>query len=130
MSAAAEVTLRAAMLVAAGGATGCVLRYLVGAWLTRPEYPWGTLAVNLVGSFLVALLMFWGLAHGSVSPSTRLFLVTGVLGGFTTMSSFAYETLALGETGEPWRAAGYVVVTVLGSLAMAFGGRALAQALP
>lgn len=127
--AAVEVSLRAALLVAAGGAAGCVLRYVVGAWLTRPDYPWGTLAVNLVGSFIVALVMFWGLANGGLAPGMRLFLVTGVLAGFTTMSSFAYETLALAEGAEAWRAVGYVLVTVIGSLAMAVGGRAVAHAL-
>lgn len=123
-------TLRGALLVAVGGALGCVLRYFVGAWLTRDDYPRGTLAVNLVGSLLMALLMFGALERGLLGPDARLLLVTGVLGGFTTMSSFAYETGAFLDDGEYWRATGYVALTVLGSLGMMLLGRAIVRALP
>lgn len=125
---AAEWSLRAVALVALGGAAGCVLRYFVGVWLTRDDYPWGTLAVNLVGSFAIALLLFAGLQGGWLGPDARVLLVTGVLGGFTTMSSFAYETMAFLDDGEAWRAATYAGLTVAGSLGMAFLGRAVALA--
>lgn len=123
----ADWSLRAALFVAAGGALGCVLRYAVGVWLTR-DYPWGTIAVNLLGSFLIALLIFGAVERGLLGEETRLLLVTGVLGGFTTMSSFAYETLVIGDRGGAWRASLYVAVTVLGCLGMAMLGRAVARA--
>lgn len=124
-----DVTARGVLLVALGGALGCVARYLVGAWLTRGAYPWGTLAVNLAGSFAIAVILFAGLAQGGLGPDARLFAVTGVLGGFTTMSAFAYETTAFVDAGQAWRGAGYVLLTVAGCLAMAFLGRALALRL-
>ena len=86
------------LLVALGGALGSVARYGVGIAAPRAlgtGFPWGTLLVNLVGSFLIALVMHLALTTAAISPSARLFLTTGVMGGFTTYSSFNYETLAL-----------------------------------
>lgn len=126
----AELSLRAAILVMAGGVAGCLLRYLAGVWLTRGDYPWGTLAVNLAGSFAIGVLMFGTLPRGGLSEDARLLLVTGVLGGFTTMSGFAYETIALTER-EGWlRSGGYVALTLVGSIGGALAGRALARAWP
>lgn len=127
---AVDLSLRAVSLVALGGAAGCVLRYVAGALLTRADYPWGTVAVNLLGSFAIGLLLFGGLARGGLGPDARLFLVTGILGGFTTMSTFAYETVALLETGEVARAAGYATLTLVGGVGMAFAGRWAASMLP
>lgn len=123
-------TLRAALLVGAGGAIGSVLRYFAGAWLTRADFPWGTIAVNLLGSFLIALLLFGAFNKGYLGPEARIFLATGVLGGFTTMSSFAYETTSFLDNAEFARAAGYAGLTLLGSIAMALLGRAAAQLIP
>lgn len=123
-----DVSLRAAAFVALGGALGCAARYVVGAALTRGLFPWGTLAVNLLGSFVIAILMFGAVARGTMGDDARMFLATGVLGGFTTMSSFAFETVALFEESGS-RAAGYVALTVVGCLAMAFLGRAIARAV-
>lgn len=126
----ADFSLRAALLVAAGGALGCVLRYAAGAWLTRSDgYPWGTLAVNVAGSFLIAVLMFGLYERGMMGSDARFLLVTGVLGGFTTMSSFAYETLAIAQRAAWWRGAGYVALTLAGSLGAAWLGRAAARAI-
>ncbi|MEA3199133.1 MAG: fluoride exporter [Thermoplasmata archaeon] len=126
----ADWSWRAAALVALGGAAGCVLRYLVGVWLTRDDFPWGTVAVNLLGSFVIGVLMFGAIQQGWLGPDARLLLVTGVLGGFTTMSSFAYETSAFLDDGETLRAVGYATLTVAGSLGMALLGRAVALAIP
>lgn len=126
----ADWTLRAAGLVALGGALGCVLRYFAGAWLTRSDFPWGTVFVNLAGSFVIALFVFGGYNQGWFGPDARVFFVTGVLGGFTTMSSFAYETAAFLDDGEVWRAAAYAALTIVGSLGMALLGRAIALAVP
>jgi CrcB protein len=127
---AADWTLRAALLVALGGALGCVLRYFAGAYLTRGDYPWGTVFVNLLGSFLIAVFMFGAMARGWFGADARVFFVTGVLGGFTTMSSFAYETAAFLDDAEVYRAMTYAALTIVGSLGMALLGRALVQALP
>jgi len=81
-----------------GGAVGTGARYLLSGWvlrLTGPGFPYGTLAVNVVGSFLLCLLMQIGLSAEAIPPTLRLVLATGVLGGFTTYSAFNYETLRL-----------------------------------
>ena len=74
-----------------GGAVGTGARYLLSGWLLRwlgPAFPYGTLAVNVLGSFLMGVLMHLALSTGSFSPTLRLTLTTGVLGGFTTYSTF------------------------------------------
>ena len=86
------------ILVALGGAIGSVARYGVGAvaaQLLGAAFPWGTLLVNLSGSFLISLVMHVALAGTAISLELRIFLTTGIMGGFTTYSSFNYETLAL-----------------------------------
>lgn len=85
-----------------GGAVGTGARYLLSGWLLRlagPGFPWGTLAVNMIGSFLLGLLMHVSLTTELLSPTVRLALTTGVMGGFTTYSTFNYETLRLFEDG-------------------------------
>ena len=79
-----------------GGAVGTGARYLLSGWLARaagPGFPWGTLAVNVTGSFLLGLIMQIALGTDLLSPTLRLTLTTGVMGGFTTYSTFNYETL-------------------------------------
>jgi fluoride exporter len=79
-----------------GGAVGTGARYLLSGWLARtagPDFPWGTLAVNVIGSFLLGLIMQVALGTELLSPTLRLTLTTGVMGGFTTYSAFNYETL-------------------------------------
>ena len=81
-----------------GGAIGTGARYLLSGWLLRvtgPGLPYGTLAVNTIGSFLLCLLMQVSLSVESLSPTLRVVLATGVIGGFTTYSTFNYETLEL-----------------------------------
>jgi fluoride exporter len=85
-----------------GGAVGTGARYLLSGWLLRwlgPGFPYGTLAVNALGSFLMGALMHIALSTESISPTLRLTLTTGVLGGFTTYSTFNYETLQLLQEG-------------------------------
>ena len=84
-------------LVAVGGAIGAVARYLLGLWIaTRvgPDFPWGTFAINLTGAFLIGVVLGLTTA-GVISPELRLLLAVGVLGGYTTFSTFSYETLEL-----------------------------------
>jgi CrcB protein len=87
-----------------GGAAGTGARYLLSGWLLRvagPGFPWGTLAVNVLGSFLLGLIMHVALATDLLSPTLRLALTTGVMGGFTTYSTFNYETLQYLQ-GSDW----------------------------
>jgi CrcB protein len=120
-------------LVCLGGALGSGARYLVSTAALRllgPVFPWGTLVVNLVGSFLIVLIMHVGLATTLVSPELRLFLTTGIMGGLTTYSTFSYETLRYVQDGTPLMAAFNVFVTLVGCfLASVLGlvvGRVLA----
>jgi CrcB protein len=96
------------LLVAAGGALGSALRFLVASavlvWL-GPSFPWGTLAVNVAGSFLIGVVQAVAADHLVLGEESRLFLTTGVLGGFTTYSAFSYETVGLmarGAWGPAW----------------------------
>ena len=119
------------LLVCAGGALGSGARYLVSTWAARafgPDFPIGTLLVNVVGSFLFALLMGLAGAREAITPEARLFLGAGILGGFTTYSSFNYETLALLERGTA-HALANVALTGLGCLAAGVAGLVAARAL-
>ena len=118
------------LLVFLGGGLGSALRFAVALALARPEphLPWGTLAVNLAGSAALGLVA--GLLAGQQGPAL-LFLGVGVLGGFTTYSTFNLELLRQVEAGALGRAAAYVGATLAGGLALgALGlwlGRALAR---
>lgn len=120
------------LLVAIGGAAGSVARYMTGIAMTRwlgPAFPWGTLTVNIVGSFAIGLLTELVARKFSAPMEMRLLLVVGFLGGFTTFSSFALDTMALFERGESLSAFAYVAASLLLSLAAAFGGLALGRSL-
>jgi CrcB protein len=113
------------LAIAAGGALGAVLRYLLSGWVQQlggERFPWGTLAVNAVGSFALGLLMAGLLEHAVTGPVPRSFWTIGVLGAFTTFSTFSYETLALLSIGD-WVAGLANVAANLGlGLAAAFLG--------
>jgi len=91
-----------AHLVGTGGAIGAVLRYSVGLWLDSERFPFATLAVNVLGSFLLGLVVFLG-----PGENATFFLGTGLCGAFTTYSSFSVETVRLWESGDRLRAAMY-----------------------
>jgi fluoride exporter len=101
------------LLVCAGGALGSGARYLVSTWAARAlgaDFPRGTILVNATGSFLLALV--FGLRGELLSADARLFLGAGLMGGYTTYSSFNYETLALLEGGAPGLALANIAITV------------------
>ncbi len=105
------------LLVALGGAIGSVGRYMVGGWvqtIAGPRFPWGTLAVNVLGCAAIGLVMYLALQRQALSANTRVFLTIGILGGFTTFSSFGYETLALLQK----RDIGLALANAGGSLAL------------
>ncbi|MGZ6139559.1 MAG: fluoride efflux transporter CrcB [Myxococcaceae bacterium] len=119
-------------LVALGGALGSVARYGVGALAAQflgPAFPWGTLLVNLTGSFFIALVMHLALTGTVISLEIRIFLTTGILGGFTTYSSFNYETLALLNQRAYWLAGLNLAGTVLGCLVAGVLGLAAGRAV-
>jgi fluoride exporter len=90
------------LCICLGGALGTGARYLLSGWLARaagPGFPWGTLAVNVLGSFLLGAIMHVALTTELIAPTLRLVLTTGVMGGFTTYSTFNYETLRFFEEG-------------------------------
>ena len=113
------------ILVLLGGALGSGGRYLVSTWMAGrlgDAFPWGTLTVNLAGSFLIGLVATLADERGSLGAGARVFLVAGVLGGFTTFSAFSLEALRLVEERELARAALYVAGSVVLSLAAALLG--------
>lgn len=116
--------------VALGGAMGAVCRYATGLAAVRllgKGYPWGTLIVNVAGSFLMGVLVvvLLQLSGNRFAP----LLVTGFLGGFTTFSAFSLDAVTLYERGQVGLAAGYVTVSVVLSIAALFAGLALARSL-
>ncbi|MDV6226890.1 fluoride efflux transporter CrcB [Nitratireductor aquimarinus] len=113
------------LIVAIGGAVGASLRHLTGLAAMRLlglDFPWGTLTVNLVGSFVMGAFIEWLARRTGASPELRLFMATGLLGGFTTFSAFSLDVAVLWERGEGLVAASYVLVSVCGAIAALFAG--------
>lgn len=108
-------------IVALGGAIGAALRYGLGEWVTNDSFPYATLSVNLIGSFLLGVLAV-GLAQNVLSANMALLLGTGVLGAFTTMSTFSVETVEMFDQGQGSSAMLYIALTmVLGPLLALLG---------
>jgi CrcB protein len=127
-----EEAMNHILVVALGGALGSVGRYLVGLATLRligPGYPWGTLTVNLVGGLAIGIFAELIARRFDGSAELRLFIITGILGGFTTFSAFSLEVAAMAERGDYVTAAGYVLVSVALSVAAVFSGLALVRAL-
>ena len=120
------------LAIAIGGAAGAVCRFWVSStvhvWLGR-GFPWGTLAVNVIGSLLIGVLSVLMLERMDVSPQWRAGLLIGVLGSFTTFSTFSLETLNLFEQGETVRAMLNVLLSVLACVAAAWLGVVVARQL-
>jgi fluoride exporter len=118
--------------IAIGGTLGCWARYtqtsLVQAVFGR-DFPLATLSINVIGSFLMGFLFILTLERLIVPPSVRVGVLTGVLGGYTTFSTFEMETLLLAESGEFLKAALYVILSVVIGFAAAFGGAYIARNL-
>lgn len=112
------------------GACGCIMRYLVSGWtyqLFGRALPYGTLAVNVIGSLLLGLLMEGSFRSTLLSPELRLGLTVGFMGGFTTFSTFSYETVRLLEDGSLLAAGANILLNVLVCLLAAGGGILLAR---
>lgn len=112
-------------VVALGGAAGSVARFLLGSLLQQRaggSFPVGTLLVNITGSLALGFLLEYALATPAISREVRALLTTGFCGGYTTFSTFSYETAKLLEDGDYRRAALYVVLSVVVSLLGTFLG--------
>jgi CrcB protein len=121
-------------LVAAGGAAGSVARYLVSGWmrdLFGHQFPYGTLTVNLVGCLVIGWLMGLSLGGRSSMPEDlRLMLVIGVLGGFTTFSSFGWETIQFVNDSQWLRASMNILLNNVLGLGLALAGYRLGELWP
>jgi CrcB protein len=116
--------------IAVGSAFGGVSRYLVGGVLQRSagaDFPVGTLVINVTGSFLLGLFLRYAMDTPTLTPEWRAFLTIGFCGGYTTFSTFSYETVALLEDGQWSRAAAYVGLSLGLALAATLLGFAAAR---
>jgi len=123
-------SLYSAIFVALGGALGSVSRYLVGMWVQTTsqsiDFPYGTLTVNLIGCFVIGFLSQLAETRGVFTPETRALVFIGVLGGFTTFSSFGNDSINLLRDGETFNALANVGANVIFGLALVWLGRAVA----
>ncbi|QKD03961.1 fluoride efflux transporter CrcB [Mesorhizobium loti] len=120
------------LLVVIGGGIGAGIRHLtnIGALrLIGPNYPWGTIVINIVGSFAMGLFIAALMRRGG-SNELRLFVATGILGGFTTFSAFSLDFATLWERGATLPAFGYALASVIGAIIALFLGLWLARSLP
>jgi len=124
--------MKQAMAIAAGGALGAVMRWYIAGFIQRlsgSAFPWGTLAVNIVGSFLLGFLFVWMLERVTVGELLRLAVTVGFLGAFTTFSTFSVETARLLQEGAFTMALGNVLAQVLICVTLAWLGMQLARTL-
>ena len=122
----------ALLLIFFGGGIGSMLRHAINqtsAVLFGVNFPWGTLFVNIVGSLTMGLLAGWFAFRGEASQFVRLFLATGVLGGFTTFSAFSLDAALLWERGQAAAAGVYVFGSVLLAIIGVFAGIAIMRTL-
>jgi CrcB protein len=112
-----------------GGASRFGVSQLVAWKLGKTAFPYPTLIVNVVGCFLIALIMFLGTEAAAISPNTRLFLTTGIMGGLTTYSAFDYETMSLFQNGETAVGLANVGLTLVACFVAGMLGLALARSM-
>ncbi|ATS38969.1 MULTISPECIES: fluoride efflux transporter CrcB [Xanthomonas] len=118
------------LLAMTGGALGSGLRFAIGASLIQrfgTVFPWGTLTVNLLGSFVAGVLLVWLDARGPSSWPLRALLIVGVIGGLTTFSSLMMECLVFARTDRSTMIGIYLAVTLLAGLALVFAGARIGQ---
>ncbi len=116
------------LAIAVAGAAGALLRWRVGVAIGVRSFPWATLAVNIAGCLALAVVLA-GPATSRWSPTTTAAVAVGLLGSFTTFSTFGYETFTLLRTDQPARAAAYVALSLAGGLAATAVGWTVGRAL-
>lgn len=118
------------LFVALGGALGSVSRYLLGTWVQSAsrsiDFPYGTLTVNLIGCLVIGFLSQLAETRGAFTPEARAFIFVGILGGFTTFSSFGNDTINLFRDGETFHALANVGANVIPGLVLVWLGRTAA----
>lgn len=124
--------LRTYLAIAIGGTLGCWARYamtnLIQSIYGR-DFPYATLTINVLGSFAMGFLFIETVERMTISPHIRIGILTGVLGGFTTFSTFAMETFLFAEQGELWKSVLYVFLSLLLGLGGAVAGAYIARVL-
>lgn len=118
--------------IALGGALGAMGRYFLSTWIYSKSdfvFPWGTFAVNMLGSFLLGLVYVWGTEKLAMSPNARAFLAVGFIGAFTTFSTFSLETLNVIKDGEIKTALLYTIGSLVLGLVSVWLGTGLAGLL-
>jgi CrcB protein len=120
------------LIISVGGAIGSGARYLLCTWalaVLGAAFPYGTLAVNAIGSFLICAIMHLGVSANVISPTLRLFLTTGIMGGFTTYSTFDYETYRYTQQGAYALAALNIGLTLVVCFVAGTAGDVVARVL-
>jgi CrcB protein len=123
--------MQSILIVFLGAGVGGVLRHLLNGWITAlagTAFPWGILTINILGSTAMGLVAGWFAFRGGGAGDMRLFLATGILGGFTTFSAFSLDAALLIERGDTALAAGYVAASVALSILGLFLGLWLMRA--
>ncbi len=116
------------LAIASGGAIGAVLRHfvnIISLHIMGSGFPWGTLTVNVVGSFAMGALIAFFAHMGNPSPEVKGFLTVGLLGAFTTFSTFSLDVVTLWERGASFAAMGYIMASIMISIAALFAGVAI-----
>lgn len=122
--------MKEVLIVFAGGGLGAIARYWLSGAVYKfasTQFPYGTMAVNMFGCLLIGFLMSLFADRFLINPGLRLFLTIGILGGFTTFSTFSYETMELFRTGNIAGGIGNVVITTVGCLAATWVGAILGK---
>jgi CrcB protein len=119
------------LLVGLGGFIGAILRYVLGGWIQNNfvNFPVGTLVINTTGSFFIGLIMYLSEYQGLFSDDTRIFLTIGILGGYTTLSTFGYESFRLLDDSKFELMTINVVSTVLFSIMAVYLGKIVALSI-
>jgi CrcB protein len=127
------VEIRALALVGIGAAIGGIVRFAIAQFVAarfgQSQVPYATLFINVSGSFLIGIVVEASLGKAGLDPLWRAFLATGILGGYTTFSTFSFEALTLGASAFPIAAIGYVAASVGLGIAAAWAGVATMRAL-
>ena len=121
------------LAVAAGGALGAVVRYLVAIGSGRAfgtDFPWGTLIINVTGSFLIGAFTAFFATKWNLSQAMRIFLTVGICGGYTTFSTFSLDAWYLIERGQTWASGAYMIASVALSVGALIAALHLVRALP
>lgn len=121
--------MTACLCVAFGGAIGSVLRYLISLidFKSAADFPYATLIVNVIGSFLIGLIVAFTIVKVDMNPNLILFLKVGICGGFTTFSTFALESTQMMQSGKVWLAILYMLLSIILSIGAIAGAQCLVK---